>query len=83
MSTAQWISIIVTLVGAAGVWGQLKNQVGNLATKLEELRREFNDSRKDQGRRLQKLETVEEIRRATGAIKIPQRPPTPPEGTEP
>jgi len=78
MATAQWISILVTLVGAAVVWGQLRNQVGNIDTKLEELRRDFRDSSKDQGQRLGKLERVDEVRRATGAFRVPQRAPTPP-----
>lgn len=75
MTTATWISLIVIIVGAAVVWGSLKNEVGNTKAVLAELRRDVNDSFKDQGRRLGKLETAlkvdEEVKRAlTGAVPV-------------
>ncbi len=75
MSTAQWLSIIVTVVGGAAVWGSLKNEVGNLKTALQELKGEFNRSKEDQGKRIGKLEAGAEVQRAlTGArgVRVPK-----------
>lgn len=64
MTTAQWLSIIATVVGAAVVWGSLKNEVGNLKTALQELKAEFNRSKEDQGKRIGTLE---------GDVKVHER----------
>lgn len=64
MTTAQWISIIVTIAGIAVVWGSLKNEVGNIKTTVQELKSEFNRSREDQGKRLQNVETETKVQRA-------------------
>lgn len=68
MTTPQWLSILGTLVGAAIVWGSLKNQVGNLETAFREFKAEVNRSREDQGKRLYELESSAKVQRAlTGA----------------
>lgn len=64
MTTATWISLIVTLVGMAVVWGSQKNEIGNLKTALAELKAEFNRSKEDQGKRIGSLETETKVQRA-------------------
>lgn len=78
MTTATWISVIVLVVGVAGVWGSLKNEVGNLKTSLAELKAEFTRNRERQGERIEKLERAEEVgrrvRRATKNLPTEEEP---------
>ena len=64
MTTAQWLSLLGSVVGVAAVWGSLKNEVGNIRTSLQELKAEFNRSKEDQGKRLGALE---------GDVKVHER----------
>lgn len=53
MTTANWITIIIAILGVAVTWGQTTTVVAGLREQLRELRTEFNRSRESQGQRLE------------------------------
>ncbi|MFL5381307.1 MAG: hypothetical protein ACJ8GN_02150 [Longimicrobiaceae bacterium] len=53
MTTANWITIIIAILGVAVTWGQTTTTIAGLREQLRELRTEFNRSRESQGQRLE------------------------------
>jgi len=92
MTAANWITLLLAVIGAAVTWGSVSSQVGHLKETLGELKAqiaELKASRERTGERLGKLETsiqVERVRHDTGVHGhrlVPRRkPPTDDEEVE-
>ena len=55
MTTANWITIIIAILGVAVTWGQTTTVVAGLREQLRDLKAEFNRSREAQGERLEEM----------------------------
>jgi hypothetical protein len=53
VTTANWITILATVIAAAITYGALRANVGGVREQLSELRAEFNRSRESVGQRLE------------------------------
>lgn len=72
MSAANWITLLLAVVGVAVTWGSFTTKVGHLQETIGEMKSqliELKASRERTGERLGKLETaiqVERVRHDTG-----------------